>query len=90
MTSNAWIKLHNFSEEDYQKFIDYLKKHPRVTTLLSITGDYDLNVVIMAKNSIELENISRSIRAKFAPIIADWKTIFVTKVHKFEWYDLNI
>lgn len=89
LTANAWIKLHNLNEEEYNKFINYLTKHPRITTLLSITGDYDLNAVIMVKDNVELEKVSRDIRSKFSSLIADWKLIFVVKVHKFEWYDLE-
>lgn len=89
LTANAWIKLHNLNEEEYNKFVNYLVNHPRVTTLLSITGDYDLNAVLMVKDNTELEEVSRSIRSKFSNIIADWKLIFVVKVHKFEWYDLH-
>lgn len=89
LTANAWIKLHNLNDEEYNKFLDYLIKHPRVTTLLTITGDYDLNAVIMVKDNMELEEVTRNIRSKFSNLIADWKTIFVVKVHKFEWYDLE-
>ncbi len=87
ITTNNLVKLHNFSREEYDRFIEYLVKHPRVTTLLTLAGDYDLNIVIMAKNSDELQEIASSIRMKFAKIISDWKTLLVTRVNKFEEYN---
>jgi Lrp/AsnC family transcriptional regulator for asnA, asnC and gidA len=87
ITTNNLVKLRNFSQEEYDGLIRYLVKHPRVTTLLTLAGDYDLNIVIMAKNNDELEEIIRGIRTKFASIISDWKTLFVTKVNKFEEYE---
>jgi len=87
ITTDNLVKLHNFNQEDYDKFIEYLEKHPRVTTLLTISGDYDLNIVIMAKNTVELDEICKNIRTKFSNIISDWKTLFVTKVNKFEYYE---
>ncbi len=86
VTADVYIKLQNITEEDYAKFINYLKNHSRVTTLLSVMGDYDIMCVLMTKDYPELEEISRKIRQTFSNLIADWKTLFVVKVHKFEEY----
>ena len=86
LTVDIYIKLQNITEEDYEKFINYLKKHPRVTSLLSVMGDYDIICVLMTKSASESEEISRKIRQTFSHLIADWKSMFVVKVHKFEEY----
>lgn len=86
LTTDVCIKLQNIKEEEYNKLIGYLKNHQRVTSLFSVMGDYDLICVIMTKNAHELEKISREIRQKFSNLIADWKSLFVVKVHKFEEY----
>ncbi len=86
MVTDIYIKLQNTTEEDYHKFINYLQKHPRVTTLLSVMGDYDLICVIMTTDALELEEITRKIRQTFSHLISDWKSLFVVKVHKFEEY----
>ena len=86
---NIQIKLNNISEEELTKLINFLKNHPRVIELISILGDYDLTCVIIAKNTIELEELSREIRQKFKNIIADWRTVINLKIHKFEEYDLK-
>ena len=82
------IKLQNITEEEKNKFIAYLVKHPRITELLSIMGDFDLTCVIIAKDTNELEQTSTGIRQKYSHIIADWKAVLVLKSHKFEYYDL--
>lgn len=82
------IKLQNITEEQYNKFINYLKNHARVIELLSIAGDYDITCVFISKNSEELEKISKDVRETFPGLIADWRSVFVLKVHKFEEYNL--
>ena len=82
------IKLKNVSGEERDKFIEYLKKHERVTELLSVMGDYDFTCVLIAKDSNEFEEISTKIRQKFKEIIMEWKGILVLKTYKFEEYNL--
>jgi Lrp/AsnC family leucine-responsive transcriptional regulator len=89
LVANIQIKLHNISEEELEKFINYLKNCNNVIELISTLGNYDLTCVIIAKNTEELEKISREIRQKFRSIIADWKSVINLKVHKFEEYSLN-
>lgn len=71
------------------KFISYLKTHPRVIELISILGDYDLTCVLIAKNTEDLEEVSRSIRQKFRTIVNDWHTVINLKVHKFEEFNFQ-
>jgi len=82
------IKLQNYSETQKKAFLGYLREHPRVTTLISLMGDFDFTCVIAAKDTMELEQISSQIRQKFSHIIADWKGVLVLKTYKFEEYDL--
>ncbi len=88
LTASVYIKLHNITDEEFDRFVNYLKNHPRVTSLMSVMGDYDMACVLMAKNTNELEEISRKIRLEFSNLISDWKALFVVKVHKFEYYQL--
>jgi len=82
------IKLKNVSNEDRNRFIEYLRKHERVTELLSIMGDYDFTCVLIAKDSNELEKLSTEIRQKFKELIDEWKGMLVLKTYKFEEYNL--
>ena len=82
------IKLKNVSEQERERFIDYLKMHERVTELLAVMGDFDFTCVLIAKDSNELEKISTEIRQKFKSLIDEWKGILVLKTYKFEEYSL--
>jgi DNA-binding Lrp family transcriptional regulator len=88
LVANVSIKLNNVGEEDLSKFMNYLKKHPNVTTLITTLGKYDITCVIIAKNTESLEILFREIRHKFKDVIKDWESVINLKVYKFEWYDL--
>src|SRR3989344_339397 len=88
LIANVQIKLNNISEEEHKNIINYLKAHKNVIELISILGDYDLTCVIIAKNTQELEIISREIRNKFKNIISDWRSVINLEIHKFEEYDI--
>ena len=83
------IKLKNISEEQREKFISYLKNHPRCTELLAVMGDFDFTCVLIAKDSNELEKLSTEIRQKYKEIIDEWKGILILKTYKFEEYNLT-
>ncbi|MBI2670665.1 Lrp/AsnC family transcriptional regulator [Candidatus Woesearchaeota archaeon] len=86
LVANIQVKLQNISEEELNKFISFLTHHKNVIELISILGEYDLTLVIIAKNTEELELISRDIRQKFKNLIADWKSVINLRVYKFEEY----
>ena len=86
LVANVQIKLQNISEEELNKFISYLKAHKNVIELITILGDYDITCVLIAKDTQELEFISRHIRQKFKDLIADWRSVINLVVHKFEEY----
>ena len=77
------------SQKALDEFVDYLKKHSRCIELLSIMGDYDFTLVLIAKDGNELEKISTEIRQKFKDLIDEWRSNIVLKAHKFEEYLLN-
>jgi len=82
------IKLNNCSNDEVQKFVEYLINNPCVAEVLSISGEWDFTIVLLAKDSIDLGNISSSVRNKFNKIISEWSESLTTKVYKFENYDM--
>lgn len=82
------IKLYNISEEKMNNFIDFLKRQPRIIILNAVVGTFDLEIVVIAKSSSDLENISRKIRTQFTDIIADWQTNIITESYKLEEFEL--
>lgn len=82
------IKLHNYNNQDIKKFVEYLKKNPRVAEIFSVSGEWDFSIVIISKDALDLGRITESIRNKFHKIIYDWSESVTTCVHKFENYDM--
>lgn len=84
------IKLQNLNEkEEFKKFISFLKEHPRVTEVFSISGEWDLSIVIIAKTAIEQGEITQEIRSKFSRIINSWSESLTIRAHKFEDYNFK-
>lgn len=84
------IKLQNLDEtEQFKKFIAFLKEHPRVTEVFSIAGEWDLSIVIIAKNAIEQGKITYEIRSKFGRVISSWSESLTITAHKFEDYNFK-
>ncbi len=77
------VKLHG----DKKEFIDYLRKHERVTELIELAGEWDFKIVIISKDYDDLGKITDEMRKKFDNIV-DWSESLTTKVHKFEDYDM--
>ncbi len=82
------IKLHNITPEMKEQFVKHLSSHNRVTNLFSITGRYDFLCTIVAKDTIELEEILTTIRNKYKDYTQDWETTLFLKTYKLEKYDL--
>jgi DNA-binding Lrp family transcriptional regulator len=82
------IQLHYSSQNEYEQFLSYLKEHPRVSEIFSISGTWDLSIVIIAKDAIDLGNITREIRCKYGGIITSWVETLTTNSYKFEYYDM--
>ena len=89
LIADVKIKLKNVSQKALDDFISHLKKHPRCIELLSIMGDYDFTLVLIAKDWDELEKLSTEIRQKYKDLIDEWKSNLVLKTHKFEEYLLE-
>jgi len=82
------IKLHNYSKDDYETFRSYLKKNPHISEIFSISGHWDISIVIIAKDALHLGRITREIRNDFNSIIESWTESLTTGVCKFENYDM--
>ncbi|UCD03757.1 MAG: Lrp/AsnC family transcriptional regulator [Candidatus Woesearchaeota archaeon] len=83
------IKLQNTNEESVKNFIEYLKKHPKVVEIFLISGECDLSIVIVAKDSIDLGKTTQEIRNKFGRIINSWNESLTVYSYKFEDYDMT-
>ncbi len=83
---HARIKLKNITEEKQEEFINSLKKNRNVIDIFSIIGDVDLLLVIIARDSSDMNRILFKIRHDFTDLIADWETNYIMKIYKIEDY----
>lgn len=83
---HIYLKLMNVTKERYDAFINIMRKNPRVIDLMSMLGDYDIYLVILAENTAELDKMKIEIKQKFSDIIDDWKEVLVTNIYKLEEY----
>ncbi len=82
------IKLYNYTDEDLNSFIKFLKENQQVPEVFLVSGEWDVSIVIMAKNSEDLGELTSSIRKRFGNIIREWSESLTTIAHKFETYDM--
>jgi len=66
------IKLGNHSKDEKNKLIRYLQENPRVAEIFSVSGEWDLSIVIISKDAADLENITSEIKNRFGKIINSW------------------
>ena len=83
---HVYLKLTNVSRERFEEMVTYLKGHIRVINLISMHGDYDVYLTIIAKDNIELDDVKMEIREKFKDLIGEWKEVMVSNIYKLEEY----
>ena len=78
-----YLKLQNCTPEKEQEIIDYFKNRKIVTWLVSIDGEYDIGMWILAKTVKEMNELWKEFLEKYTNFIDKrWLTIF-TKVSYF-------
>ena len=83
------IELEYESKENVDNFIEYLRQHPRVAEIFSVSGQWDFSIVLIARDAIDLGDITREIRFKFGSLIQAWTESLTTNSYKFEYYDMR-
>ena len=83
---HVYLKLKDIEREKYDEMMEELKKNPRVITLKAMLGDYDVYIVLLAKDTLEMEKMRLEIRQKFGAIIGEWKEIITSRIYKLEEY----
>ena len=77
------------SKEKIDEFFEYLRNHERIAEIFSISGNWDISIVIIAKNALDLGRITSEIRFKFGDLIRSWTESLTTNSFKFEYYDMR-
>lgn len=82
------IRLQYSTEEEMGRFMSYLKSHQRVVEIFSVSGEWDLTIVIIAKDAIDLGRVTSGIRNRFGRLIANWNASLTVNSYKFEEYGM--
>ncbi|HLC56441.1 MAG TPA: Lrp/AsnC family transcriptional regulator [Candidatus Nanoarchaeia archaeon] len=73
-----YIKLQNITPEKENEIINFLKNQDVVTWIVSIDGEFDLGMWILAKSTREMNNLWRDILKRYINFIEKrWLTIFI-------------
>lgn len=83
------IKISYSDEAEINRFIKYLITHPRVSEVFSISGEYDISITLIARNAIDLGEVTTEIRNKFGSLLTEWNASLTTKCYKFEQYNMH-
>jgi len=77
------INLQNYNLKTEEEFVNYLKAYPNVLYIESVTGKFDLSIIIVAKTSSHFHKILREIRSKYPDVIRDHEISTLNKILKF-------
>jgi len=66
-----WISLHTKSQEDKNKFFEYIRNHPRVWWYGECAGIYDAVICVLAKTPHDFNNFFNLLQDKYGSLIRD-------------------
>ena len=79
------FSLFNLEPEDEEKFINFLKQHPKIIYVAKFSGKWDFAIGVCAKNYKDLDEITRDIRKKFTKFIKDFEVSPVIQEYKYDY-----
>lgn len=82
------VKLNYSERAEVKSFLNYLEAHPRVSEIFTVAGEYDLSIVIVARDALDLGVITNEIRYRFGNVIVAWNESLTINSLKFETYDM--
>ena len=80
----VYMKTINMTTETEKEFIEFCKKHPKVTWLVQVDGDLDCLYVVWARNISEFEETYNEINDKFGKYIEQKFFSVMTNVYYFK------
>ncbi len=66
---DIYIKLQNVDSEKKQQLISYYRESPHVTWIADLEGPYDLAMIVMVRNQLELQSFMEDLSERFSPYI---------------------
>ena len=83
--SYVHLKLHNLDENIEKEFVQFLVSNPQVTYVVKISGEWDYDITIAAKDLGNFEEILKGIRYKFSKIIQNYNADLILQEYKFDY-----
>ena len=80
------ISLSSYTGKEKENFISFLVGMENVAIVEELVGDFDIELIIIAKDSEEYSRLTAVIREKFGSIIKDWKSFLSIKEHKYQGF----
>ncbi|MFH1358554.1 MAG: Lrp/AsnC family transcriptional regulator [archaeon] len=77
--------LLNIKPDDEEKFINFLKRHPKIIYIAKFSGRWDFCIGICAKDYKDLDETIREIRKNFIKIIKDFEVAPVIQEYKYDY-----
>lgn len=80
-----YLQLINFSQEEENELVAYVKSHPYLVYAAKLSGKYDFAIGLMAKNMKQFDAISNEVKSKFQHLIKDVDTLLVIEEFKYDY-----
>lgn len=77
--------LHNIDEETEKSFVQFLVSNTQITYVAKVSGKWDYEIVIAAKNLEDFENTLKRIRYKYSSIIRNYDSSAIIQEYKFDY-----
>ena len=78
----VFIKLYNTSLEKEKEIINYLVNHPRVGWLVSVTGNWDINMLVWAESVFEYKKFWDRFVEKYGDfVLRNWVSVIMQLIH---------
>ena len=83
--SYVHIKLHNLDESLEKQFVAFLVANSQVTYVVKISGEWDYDITIAAKDLGNFDDVLKEIRYKFSKIIQNYSSDLILQEYKFDY-----
>lgn len=80
------IRYHNSSLDLEDNFLNFLKNHPNIISISKTLGEWDIEIEVEAKNSMDFRMIEMELRERFALLIKEIENFSVFRVLKRRYF----
>ncbi len=78
----VFLKLYNASPKKEEEIINYLIKHPQVGWLVSVNGNWNLNMLVWAKSVYEYKKFWNEFMERYGDfVLKNWVSVITQLIH---------